>query len=185
MKVSFQIRPTYLFIVDPNSWLLRHGCLNCAHGCVCLIVKLFYSPPIKRMQVRDEGSRRKCKCTTRNSNEYYRNSLNMTRVVVCSGSTGWRVIWISGSLIWSKTLMELVFNSCGEFRRSPEGPVSQIHFPRLQVDPLKYFQIFQGLFRYSRESVVQKATGSYRTYLSKVNVQPCFLSLQWKTCLLT
>ena len=41
----------------------------------------------------------------------------------------WRrkVIGISWSLIWSKTLMELIFNPCGEFRRSPEGPVSQIH----------------------------------------------------------
>ena len=27
-----------------------------------------------------------------------------------------RVIGISGSLIWSKTLMELIFNLCGEFR---------------------------------------------------------------------
>ena len=33
-------------------------------------------------------------------------------------SYGWgrRVIGISGSLIWSKTLMELVFNNCGGFR---------------------------------------------------------------------
>ena len=29
---------------------------------------------------------------------------------------GGRVIGISGSLIWSKTLMELIFNPCGEFR---------------------------------------------------------------------
>ena len=29
---------------------------------------------------------------------------------------GRRVIVISGSLIWSKTLMELIFNPCGEFR---------------------------------------------------------------------
>ena len=27
-----------------------------------------------------------------------------------------RVIGSSGSLIWSKTFMELIFNSCGEFR---------------------------------------------------------------------
>ena len=40
---------------------------------------------------------------------------------------GRRVIVISGSLIWSKTLMELIFNSCGENQWSPEGPVSQIH----------------------------------------------------------
>ena len=38
-----------------------------------------------------------------------------------------RVIGISLSLIWSKTLVELIFNSCDEFRLYPEGPVSQIH----------------------------------------------------------
>ena len=37
-----------------------------------------------------------------------------------------RVIAISGSLIWSKTLMKLIFNPCGEFRWRPKGPVSQI-----------------------------------------------------------
>ena len=46
---------------------------------------------------------------------------------------GRRVIGIFGSLNWSKTLMELIFNPCGEFRRSPEGPVSQIHSPHLLV----------------------------------------------------
>ena len=43
------------------------------------------------------------------------------------------MIGISGSLIWSKTLMELVFNPCGEFRWSPEGSVSQIHSPHIHV----------------------------------------------------
>ena len=49
------------------------------------------------------------------------------------GILGTRVIRISGSLIWSKTLMELIFNPCGEFRWGPEGPVSQIHSPHLHV----------------------------------------------------
>ena len=40
---------------------------------------------------------------------------------------GRRVIGISGSLIWSKTLMKLIFNPCREFRWNPDGPVSQIH----------------------------------------------------------
>ena len=43
-------------------------------------------------------------------------------------SRGWRVIGISGSLIWSKTLMELIFNPCGIFQWSP---VSQIHSSHL------------------------------------------------------
>ena len=32
-----------------------------------------------------------------------------------------------------KTLKELIFNPCVEFRRSPEGPVSQIHSPHLHA----------------------------------------------------
>ena len=44
-----------------------------------------------------------------------------------------RVIGIPGSLIWSKTLMELIFNPCGEFRWSPESPVCQTHSSHLHV----------------------------------------------------
>ena len=39
------------------------------------------------------------------------------------------MIGIYGSRMWSKTLMELIFNPCGEFQRSLEGLVSQIHSP--------------------------------------------------------
>ena len=46
---------------------------------------------------------------------------------------GRRVIGISGSLIWSKTLMALIFNSYGEFRLSSERPVSQIRTSHLNV----------------------------------------------------
>ena len=42
-----------------------------------------------------------------------------------------KVIGISGSLMLSKTLMELIFNPCGDFRWNPEVPVSQIHSPHL------------------------------------------------------
>ena len=40
--------------------------------------------------------------------------------------------------------MELIFNPCGQFRRSPEGPVSQIHSPHLHVGAPG---IFSGLLR--------------------------------------
>ena len=40
--------------------------------------------------------------------------------------------WISGSLIWSKTLLELIFNPCGEFRKSRK-PIQPIHSPHLHV----------------------------------------------------
>ena len=88
---------------------------------------------------------------------------------------GRRVTGISGSLICSKTLMELIFNPCGEFQWSPEG---QIHSPHLHVGT-------PGIFTDAKESGVQKATGSYHTHLSLVKLQPWFLSLQWKTCLWT
>ena len=52
---------------------------------------------------------------------------------------GRRVTGIFGSLIWSKTLMELIFNPYGEFRWSPEDLVSQIHSPHLHVATLGIF----------------------------------------------
>ena len=52
------------------------------------------------------------------------------------------MIGISGSLIWSKTLMELIFNPCGEFQCSLEGPVSQIHSPHLHVGASGIFSDF-------------------------------------------
>ena len=58
---------------------------------------------------------------------------------------GRRVIAISGSLIWSKILMELIFNLCGEYRWSPEGPVCQIHFSHLHVEAPG---IFSDLLRF-------------------------------------
>ena len=65
-------------------------------------------------------------------------------------SRGRSVIGISGSLIWSETLMELIFNPCSEFRWSPEGPVNQIHSPHLLVgapgilsDILRFIQMLK------------------------------------------
>ena len=57
---------------------------------------------------------------------------------------GRRVIGISGSLIWSETMMELIFNPRDEFRRRPETAVSQIHSPLLHVGAS---EIFSDLFR--------------------------------------
>ena len=55
------------------------------------------------------------------------------------------MIGISGSLIWSKTVMELKFNTCDEFRWSPEDPVSQIHSPHVLAGALG---IFSDLLRF-------------------------------------
>ena len=93
------------------------------------------------------------------------------------------MIGISGSLIWSKTLNKLIFSPCGEFRWSPEGPVSQIHSPHLHVGAPG---IISGLVRsvqMLKREWVRKETGCYRTYSSLVKLQHWFLSLGWKTCL--
>ena len=96
---------------------------------------------------------------------------------------GRRVNGISGSLIWSKTLMELIFNSCGEFRWSPSGPVSQIHSPRLLIDAPGIFSDLLRFVQMLKREWGAKSKGSCRTYSSLIKLQPRFLGLQWKTCL--
>ena len=86
---------------------------------------------------------------------------------------GERVIGISGSLIWSKTPMELIFNPCSEFRRSPEGPVSQIHSPYLHADaPGNFSDLFRSVQMLKREWCAG----------SNGKLQPGFLSLWWMAC---
>ena len=99
-----------------------------------------------------------------------------------------------------KTLMEPIFNHCGEFRRSPEGPVSEVHSPHLHAGaPGNFSDLLRPVQMLTRENGVRKATGSYHTYSSLVKLKPWFLvfrrktyfwtelqpwclSLQWKTC---
>ena len=42
--------------------------------------------------------------------------LGRTLMMMMTINRGRRVIGILGSLIWSRTVMELIFNPCGEFR---------------------------------------------------------------------
>ena len=56
-------------------------------------------------------------------------------------TVGARVIVISGSLIWSKTLMELIFNPCGEFREVRRAQLAK-STPQLLVSALGSFKIF-------------------------------------------
>ena len=59
---------------------------------------------------------------------------------------GRRVIGFSWSLIWSQTLMELVFNPCGEFRWSPKSLVSHIQTPHLLVgDPEIFWDLLKSV----------------------------------------
>ena len=96
---------------------------------------------------------------------------------------GRRVIGISGSLIWSKTLTDLIFNPCGEFRWSPENPVSQIHSLHLLVGAPGIFLNLWRFVQMLKREWDAKTTGSYRTYSSLVKLQPRFLRLQCKSCL--
>ena len=112
---------------------------------------------------------------------------------------GRRMIGISGSLIRSKTLMELLFNPCVEFRWSPEGPVSQIHSPHIHIDAPG---IFSDLLRsvqvlkrdWGAESngklphlfILSKTAASVPEFvvedLASAALQSRFLRLQWRTC---
>ena len=98
---------------------------------------------------------------------------------------GWgrRVIVISGSLIWSKTLMELIFNPCGEFRWSPDGSVSQIHSPHLLVGAPGIFSDLLRFVHMLKREWGAESNGKLPYYSSLVKLQPRFLSLEWKTCL--
>ena len=93
---------------------------------------------------------------------------------------GGRLIGISRSLIWSKTLMELMFNPCGEFQWNPEGPVSQIHSSHLLVDVPGIFKVFSDAKERVGCGKQREVTAPIK---SLVKLQPWFLSLQWKTCL--
>ena len=70
-----------------------------------------------------------------------------------------RVIGISGSLIWPKILMELIFNPCGELKWSPEGPVSQIHSPHLHAGTPGIFSDFLGSVQMLKRERGAKSNG--------------------------
>ena len=104
---------------------------------------------------------------------------------------------ISGSLIWSKTLMELMFNPCDEFRWSPEGPVSQIHSPHLLVGaPGTFSDLLRSVQMLKRDCGTGSNGELPHLFIpsESVTLVPEFavedltlnrtwwLNLQWKTC---
>ena len=98
---------------------------------------------------------------------------------------GRRVIWISGPLIWSKTLMELIFNPCGEFRWSPEGPVSQIHSPHLLFGAPGIFSDILWFVQMLKRECGAENNGKL-PHLSIPNKTATLVpALQWKICLWT
>ena len=109
---------------------------------------------------------------------------------------GRRVIGISGSLIWSKNLMELIFNPCDEFRWSPESPVSQIQslhlhagVPWIFSDLLRSVQMLKREWDTKSNGKLLHLFNHWQNYslvpaftvkdLHSAKLQPKFLRLQW------
>ena len=91
-------------------------------------------------------------------------------------------------------MMELIFNPCGEFRWSPEGPVSQIHSPHLHVgvpgifsDLLRSVEILKR--DWSAESNrkllhfhIPGKTAALVPEFTVKDMPSAELQLQWRTC---
>ena len=108
-----------------------------------------------------------------------------------------RVLGILGSLIWSKTLMELTFNPCGEFWWNPEGPVSQIQSPNIHVGAPEIFSdLLRSVQMLKREWGAESNGKLLHLFipgktaalvpeiavenLPSAELQPWFLHLQWR-----
>ena len=86
---------------------------------------------------------------------------------------GAKVIGISGSLIWSKPLMELIFISCGEFRWSTEVPVSQIHSPHLNDrDPGIFSDLLRSIQMIKRECDAESNGNIPQIFISSKAANP-------------
>ena len=99
----------------------------------------------------------------------------------CSIDIGW--LGFPDLSTCKKTLIELIYDPCGEFRWTPEGPASQIHSPHVRDGVPGIFSDILRSVQMLRREWVRKGTWSYRTYPSLVKLHPGFLSLRWKTCL--
>ena len=111
-----------------------------------------------------------------------------------------RVIGIFGSLIWSKTLVQLTFKPCGEFQWSLEDLCSQIYSPHLHKgapgifsDLLRSVQMLKRewgtenngklphLFIPSKTATLVLNFAAVED-LPLAELQYRFLRLQWRTC---
>ena len=112
------------------------------------------------------------------------------------GVRGRRVIEIPGSLIWSKTVMELICNPYSEIRQSPDGPVNQIHTQPSTLWPYWNLScsIFSDLLKYvkmlKREWDMVSNGKLPHLFIPSLRRKTCLwaeqqpwcLSLHWKTC---
>ena len=96
-----------------------------------------------------------------------------------------RMIGISGTLICSKILIELYLIAVVNFGEIRRAQLNKFTLLTSTLGPWVFSDIWRSIQMLKKESLMRKAAGSYRTYLSPVKLQPWFISLQWKTCLWT
>ena len=126
---------SYPFHLPTASTDVVHCCHPCSPGWCC--AALCITPRVWKHPTYLVGSASKVDPTPSFLHYIARNILVKTKLFfffVFNIWRGWRVTGISGSLIWSETLMELIFNPCSECWWSPEGPVSQIQSPHLHAN---------------------------------------------------
>ena len=92
------------------------------------------------------------------------------------------MIGISGSLIWSKTLMQLIFNPCGEFQCSPEGPVSQIHSPHLHAGASGIFSDLLRSIQMLKREWGAESNGKLPHLFFPSKIATLITEFAWKTC---
>ena len=75
---------------------------------------------------------------------------------------------------WDFRISDLAKNPVVNFGEVRKTQLAKSTLLTSTLGSLESFQIFDGQFRYKRESGVRKATGSYRTYLFAVKERPAF-----------
>ena len=99
------------------------------------------------------------------------------------------VIGSSDSLIWSETMMELIFNPSGEFRLSPEDLVSQTTLLTSTLgkplsSPWVPWYVFRSVQMLTREWGAEN-NGKLPHLFMPSKTATSVPDLQWKTCLWT
>ena len=98
--------------------------------------------------------------------------------VISKGGEG----WLRFPDLWcgKKTLILLIFNSSGDFRWSPEGPVSHIHSPYFHADaPGIFLDLLRYVHTLKREWSVE-SNGKLPHLFIPSKIVTWYLSLQWK-----
>ena len=90
------------------------------------------------------------------------------------------MIGISGSLIWSKTLMELIVTPVANFGEVRRALLAKSTLLTSSLVPLGSFQVCSDAKERVGCGKQREATAPIK---SLAKLQPWFLSLRWKTCL--